>query len=475
MSEMKNNLSTNDAAILKKTFDKLSIDIKGDFDKRISDYSNSLLFKYYSSLYYFLPKSCLLEIKDKGHNGYYIRPQEYFFIEDKRTNRSLTYTTRSESLILPLKNITTIKQSDTLINVSLEFENNFEYDYITIWLDPRLCEEDPFFATYIFNQILASNSSVKIEFSDYSYTTKDITTESINLQLKPTEKLVLNIHSPSLMYGFNIRIKDLFKYKHNNLKKIDLSFNIKTDNFSEEKLSSLFRVNLVPIFNSFDDYSSATFTTLNLSDSKLKHHQTDNAQAIEVLSVYENNNPCSFDGFLFSGQNEYYLNRNTQSLNYSIVFPELDNKILETKIHTYTTWTQLTEVSDLIEINSNAITSINSSISPIFINKAIENYNSNSRDMFNMVDMIISRNMYSKTTFLAIAKLLKTDDDDISLLSSLLDKVELDSVINELILTTSDRYNEKYKYFLDFFIGIICKFINQNTFSFIKKIVLNNS
>ncbi|MEY8701814.1 type VI secretion system baseplate subunit TssF/IglH [Francisella philomiragia] len=475
MTEIKNNLSTNDAAILKKTFDKLSVDIKGDFDKRISDYSNSLLFKYYSSLYYFLPKSCLLEIKDKGHNGYYIRPQEYFFIEDKRTNRSLTYTTRSESLILPLKNITTIKHSDTLINVSLEFENNFEYDYITIWLDPRLCEDDPFFATYIFNQILASNSSVKIEFSDYSYTTKDITTEPINLQLKPTEKLVLNIHSPSLMYGFNVKIKDLFKYKHNNLKKIDLSFNIKTDNFSEEKLSSLFRANLVPIFNSFDDYSSATFTTLNLSDSKLKHHQTDNAQAIEVLSVYENNKPCPFDGFLFLGQNEYYFNRNTQSLNYSIVFPELDNKILETKIHTYTTWTQLAEVSDLIEINSNAITSINSSISPIFINKAIENYNSNSRDMFNMVDMIISRNMYSKTTFLAIAKLLKTDDNNISLLSSLLDKVELDSVINELILTTSDRYNEKYKYFLEFFIGIICKFINQNTFSFIKKIVLNNS
>lgn len=150
-----------------------------------------------------------------------------------------------------------------------------------------------------FNQILASNSSVKIKFSDYSYTTKDITTEPINLQLKPTEKLVLNIHSPSLMYGFNIRIKDLFKYKHNNLKKIDLSFNIKTDNFSEEKLSSLFRANLVPIFNSFDDYSSATFTTLNLSDSKLKHHQTDNAQAIEVLSIYENNKPCSFDGFFF--------------------------------------------------------------------------------------------------------------------------------------------------------------------------------
>ncbi|MBK2094609.1 hypothetical protein IB680_02825 [Francisella philomiragia] len=475
MSEVKNSLSINDAAILKKTFDKLSSDIKNDFDKRISEYSNSLLFKYYSSLYYFLPKSCLLEIKDKGHNGYYIRPQEYFFIEDKRTNKSLTYTTRSESLVLPIKNIITTKQSETSVNVSLEFENNFEYDYITIWLDPRICEEDPFFATYIFNQILASSGSVKIEFSNYTYTTKDITIEAINLQLKPTEKLVLNIHSPSLMYGFNIRIKDLFKYKHNNLKKIDLNLNIRTDDFSEEKLPSLFRVNLVPIFNSFDDYSNSTFTSMNLSDSKLKHHQKDNVKAIEVLSVYENNKLCSFDGFIFSGQNEYYLNRNTQSLNYSIVFPELDNKILETKIHTYTTWTQLEEISDLIEINSNAIISINSSISPISINKAIENYNSNSKDMFNMVDMIISRNMYSKTTFLAIAKLLKTDDNNISLLSSLLDKVEIDSVVNELILTTSDRYNEKYKHFLNFFVGIICKFINQNTFSFIKKIVLNNS
>ncbi|AEI35936.1 type VI secretion system baseplate subunit TssF/IglH [Francisella salina] len=475
MNEIKDNLSTNDAAILKKTFDKLSSDIKNDFDKRISEYSSSLLFKYYSSLYYFLPKSCLLEIRDKGHNGYYIRPQEYFFIEDKRTNKSLTYTTRSESLILPVKNVATIKKSDTLINISLDFENNFEYDYLTIWLDPRLCEEDPFFATYIFNQILVDSGSAKIRFLDYSYSTKDIIVEPINLQLKPTEKLILNIHNPSLMYGFNIRIKDLFKYKYNNLQKIDFYFNLKIDNYNEERLSSLFRVNLVPIFNSFDDYSSATFTSMSLSNSKLKHHQIDDAQAIEVLSVYENNTPCSFDGFVFSGQNEYYLNRNSQSLNYNVVFPELDNKILETKIHTYTTWTQIVEISDLIEINSNAIASINSSISPIFINRGLNNYNNNSRDMFNMVDMIISKNMYSKTTFIAIAKLLKTDDNNISLLSSLLDKVEIDSVTNELMLTTSDRYNEKYKYFLDFFVGIICKFINQNTFSFIKKIVLNNS
>ncbi|MDE5022694.1 hypothetical protein NAI81_09625, partial [Francisella tularensis subsp. holarctica] len=97
----------------KKTFDKLSNDIRDDFEKRIFDNSNAILFKYYSKLYYFVPKKCLLEINDKGHNGYYIPPQEYFFIEVKRTGKTLTYKTKSENIILPIRDITTIKQSDT--------------------------------------------------------------------------------------------------------------------------------------------------------------------------------------------------------------------------------------------------------------------------------------------------------------------------------------------------------------------------
>ncbi|MBK2357767.1 type VI secretion system baseplate subunit TssF/IglH [Francisella hispaniensis] len=476
MDKVKKDLTINDASILKKTFDRLSNDLRDDFDKRIFDYSNSLLFKYYSSLYYFLPKSCLLEINDKGHNGYYIRPQEYFFIEDKRTGKTLTYTTKSENIIIPIREIITIKQSDTSINISLDFENNFDYDYVTIWLDPRLCEENPFFATYIFNQILEDNyGSAKITFSNYNYATKNIQIEPIKFQIKPTEKLVLNIHYSSLLYGFNIKIKDLFKYKHNDLKKIDFFLKIKTDNYSEEKLSSLFKVNLIPVFNSFDDYSSASFASMNLSDSRLRHHQKDDAQAIEVLSVYENNKQCEFDSFVFVGQNEYYFNRSTQSLNYSTVLPQLSNKIIGTKVHTYTTWTQVTEISELIEINSNAIASISCNISPLIINKTLNNYNSNAKEMFNIIDMINSKNIYTKTTFLAIAKLLKTNSNDMSLLSMLIQNVEIDSTINELILTFSDKYNQKYKHFLDFYIGIICKFINQNTFSFIKKIVLNNS
>ncbi|AJI45864.1 type VI secretion system baseplate subunit TssF/IglH [Francisella tularensis] len=475
MDDLKKELTTNEAAILKKTFEKIGNDIKNDFDRRIYDYSNSLLFKYYSSLYYFLPKSCLLEVKDKSHNGYYIRPMEYFFIEDKRTNKTLIYTTRSENIIVPIQEITTIKQSETSINISLTFENNFEYDHLTIWLDPRLCEEDPFFATYIFNQVIQNDGSAKVEFSNHTYATKDIHIEPIDLQLKPTEKLVLNLHSPSLSYGFNIKIKDLFKYKHNNLEKIDFFLNVKTEPLDEDKLSDLFKVNLVPIFNSFDDYSTATFTMMNLSDSKLKHHQRDDAQAIEVLSVYENNRLCTFNNFLFSGQNEYYFNRNSQSLSYNVVFPKLDNKILETKIHTYTSWTQITEISDLIEINSNVITSINCNISAIVINKAIDNYNIHTNAMFNIVDMIISKNIYSKTTFVAIAKLLKVNNNHISLLSELLENVEIDSITNELVLTTTDKYNRKYKHFLAFFVNIMCKFINQNTFSFIKKTVLRNS
>ncbi|MDE5009133.1 hypothetical protein NAI53_10090, partial [Francisella tularensis subsp. holarctica] len=79
--------------------------------------------------------------------------------------------------------------------------------------------------------------------------------------------------------------------------------------------------------------------SMNLSESKLTHHPTDDAQAIDVLSVNENNKQCDFNSFLFVGQNEYYFNRRTQSLNYSSVLPQFSNKIIGTKIQTYTTWT----------------------------------------------------------------------------------------------------------------------------------------
>ena len=473
MDGLNKELNTNEAVILKRTFEQIGNNIINDLDKRINDYSNSLLFKYYSSLYYFLPKSCLLEVKDKGHNGYYIYPNEHFFIEDKRTNKVLTYSTKSENIVLPIQEIKTIKQNETSLNLSISFYNHFEYDNLTIWLDPELCIQNPFLATYIFNQIISNSGTAKIEFSSHSYATRDIEIKPINIQLRPTEMLILNLHLPSLMYGFNIKIKDLFKYKNDDFKKIDLFLKVIIDNYPEEKINSLFKANLIPVFNSFNDYSNSTTALINFSNIKLTHYKKDDAQAIEVLSVYENNKQCDFDNFLFSGLNEYYFNRNTQSLNYNVAFPQLTNKIVETKVHTYATWTQITEISDIIEISSNAITSINSNISPVIINNAIHNYNHNS--MFNIVDMLISKNIYSKTTFLAIAKLLKVDTNNISFLSELLQNVEVNLITNELILTTTGKYNKKHKHFLYFFVNIICKFISQNTFCFIKKIVLNDS
>ena len=213
---------------------------------------------------------------------------------------------------------------------------------------------------------------------------------------------------------------------------------------------------------------------MNLSDSKIRHYEKDDAQAIDVISIYENNKPCSFNGFFFKGQNEYYFNRNTQSLNYNIVFPELNSQILETKIHTYTTWTEVTELSDLVEISSNVITSINCTISPIIINQSIDNYLMSTDSMFDVIDMMISKNIYSLTTFLAITNLLKVSKDDISLLIGLLKSVEINEVTKELVVTTNEKYNIKYKYFVDFFVSIIYKFINHNTFNLIKKVIVKS-
>ena len=136
----------------------------------------------------------------------------------------------------------------------------------------------------------------------------------------------------------------------------------------EEKVNSLLKANLIQVFNSFNDYSNSTTALINFSNIKFTHYQKDDAQAIEVLSVYENNKQCAFDDFLFSGLNdEYYFNCNIQSLNYNVAFPQLNNKIVETKVHIYATWTQITEIYDIIKISSNLITSINFNISPVII------------------------------------------------------------------------------------------------------------
>ncbi|MDE4953237.1 hypothetical protein NAI68_11135, partial [Francisella tularensis subsp. holarctica] len=82
-----------------------------------------------------------------------------------------------------------------------------------------------------------------------------------------------------------------------------------------------------------------------------------------------------------------------------------------------TTWTKISVMSDLIEIISFAIASISCNFSTIVINKALNNYNRNDKEMFNIIDMIISKKMYSKTKILDIEKLLKINTNDLTLLS----------------------------------------------------------
>lgn len=87
--------------------------------------------------------------------------------------------------------------------------------------------------------------------------------------------------------------------------------------------------------------------------------------------------------------------------------------------------------------------------------------------MFNIVDMIISNNIYSKTTFLAIAKLLKVDtNNNISFLSKLLQNVEVNLITNELILTTTNKYNKKHKHFIYFFVNIYMQIYKSKHFLF---------
>ena len=73
--------SSNEVDILKNHFEKIGKNINTNINRRIVNYNNSILYKYYANVFYFVPKHGLIKIDGGNHRGYLITPDHPFLIK----------------------------------------------------------------------------------------------------------------------------------------------------------------------------------------------------------------------------------------------------------------------------------------------------------------------------------------------------------------------------------------------------------
>lgn len=472
---LKQDITFSEAAVLAETFGDVAKNIKSELDDRIISYSRSLLHKYYNNLFYYIPKHCMLGIEGGNTKGYKIAPDEQFYIYDKKNQNSLLYTPRIETNILPAEKAKTIRVNDNTIAVEIEFNKSFDYNRFTLWLEPHLVDKKSYSMDLFLNDILnlkATDMFAKVEYVNGAKAIKNITLSKLKLQLKPIEVLAASIHSKSLTRGFDVEIENLFSYKSDEVKKIVLYFKVDTNSYRLYEFEDLFKINILPVFNLFDDYSYSFYTNRLLSQVKLSHNQDKNAIPTSIISIYENNKLIDFDNFYFSGINEYYFNVSKQKLDYNMVFPNLVNKSDNTKVHLYATWTQDIEISNFIEVSS-AITPMQTKINPLSIYEGATNFELSSATIFNLVDKLVSNNIYEKATFISILSLLGLSKDKMELFQEIVYAIKPGVTKYELVVSVTKKYSKEDNYFLRAMLRVICQFININTFVHIKDFIIN--
>jgi hypothetical protein len=470
------DITLSEAAVLTEIFSDIAKNIKTELDDRINNYSNSLLYKYYNNLFYFIPKHCLLEIEDSNYSSYRIVPDEQFFIYDKKSERSLTYTPRMETNILPAEKVQSYKVNDNNLAVRIRLKNNFEYDSFNLWINPNLSNYESYSIDGFLEEILNSKTTdifAKVRYKDGSEAIKKIFLSKLRYQLKPIENIAMEIHSRSICHGFNIKIENLFSYKSDEVKKITLYFKVNVSAYGLHEVENLFKINLVPVFNLFNDYSYSFYANKLLSQTAIKHSQDTSAVPISINSVYENNKVVEFNNFYFEGVNEYYFNVSKHNLDYNVVFPDLANRKNNTKIHVHATWTQDLDLSSLIEVNSSLIASTQCKIKPINILPSKSNFDQSSATIFNLVDKLVSNNIYVKSTFLSILTLLDLSKDKIDHFAEIIQDISVDVTSNHLTIITSNKYSKESKFFLRSILRVVCQFININSFTYIKEFAIN--
>lgn len=474
MEKSDQDLSLDEKSALIDIFNKIGDNIRVDLNERIKNLNNSILYKYYTNFFYFIPKHCFLEIAEGDHSGYHITPDQPFFVEDKKQKNTLKFTTKLETIIAPISNIRTEQKNGFLV-ITMNFNNDLEYDHFTLWIDPNFVKQNKFLSYFILKKILnckPSDVSAEVIFKDNSNAIKPVKLSKLNYQFKPLEIDVISILSPHATCGFNINIDKLLK-NNNEIKEMTLFLKINIGSHLNLDTTDLFRSNLIPIFNSYYDYSYSVNADMQLSDVRLRHDQNNNAVPISILSIYEDNKKIEFDEFFFKGQNEYYFNLFTQKLNYNTVLPKLASYSQDIRLYTYACWTDNVDLSDFIIVNSNDLSSIKSKITPIDIAKERSNYRLSLNKVFSLIEKLTSGNIFVESTIEDILHLLQVNENDITLLLELIENIKFDKLDNRLEIFTTVKYSKDHYFFLDYMMEIICAFINRNSSEFIKEFFLS--
>lgn len=459
---------------IQKAFKVIGENIMGELENKIKNFNNSFLYRNYSNFFYFIPKHNLLEINGGSHNGYHIAPDQPFFVEDKKKGVSLKYTTRLETNLASVRSIKT-KLNNNYFIVDIDFDCSFEYEKFTLWLSPEFVMTDKFLAHSILRKILASNSSevfAEVFYKDNLKSTKRVHLSTLNYQLKPIETDALSYHSPQMTCGFNVYVEDLFNYEYNEIRKISLFIKNNSKSFVEEKVENLFKINMIPIFNSYDGYSRASYVNKQMSEEILVNDKNHYAKPLSILAVYENNKKINFDNFIFKGDNEYYFNIKKQILSYNVQLPSLETHIKDVRVYTYGAWTDNLDLSNSIIISSNELSSLSCNILPKHIGNEHTNYKTPSTKIFSLVEKLGVKEVFNKSIIIDLLTLLRVNDSDIELLLTAINEINFERVTEIIYIYIKPKFLKQYSELLEFMIAVLCKFINRNTFINIKDFFL---
>ena len=194
---------------------------------------------------------------------------------------------------------------------------------------------------------------------------------------------------------------------------------------------------------------------------------------MSVLSMYEDNNKIDLNGFFHKGQNEYYFNCKSQTLNYNTILPSLTSKIEKTRVYAYVRWTDNIDLSDFITVTSNDISSVKCSITPLYMSNEKTNYKTPLDAVFTLAEKLHSGDILHKSLIDNILTILQVDKDTIQITLDQIDSIKLSKIDNKLHITLIPIFSKRHRSLLNFMMEIICEFINRNSTIYIKNFILN--
>lgn len=474
MDKNNQDINLHEIPILEKTFNEIGENIKHELSERAINYNESILFRNYSNLFFFIPKHCFLEVKGVNDYGYHITPDQPFFVKDNKNGNSLKYTTKLQTNIVPIEEMIVTYKNKSFI-IDMKFDEYLEYEAITLWISPEFVKKNKLLACSIVRKILTEISFkafAEVSYEDGSKAKKPIKITNLDYQLKTMEINALSYHSPQMTCGFNLHLDNFFDYNYGKIKKATFYLTDISVDLMEDDVADLFSINMLPIFNWYDGYSYTANVGLQQSRISLKNEKNKYATPLQVLSVYENNEKIKLDGYTFKGQNEYFFNIKQHVLDYYIQLPDLFIDLKNIKIYTYASWTDNFDISNNITVDSNDLSSVGYKLIPINVESKKSNYNFSTKTIFSLIENLNSSKIFTKSTVEYILMLLQINDSEIKLLQSLIKKIEYNNFEKRIYLSIDHNYYEQYSTFIETIMEIVCNFLRENTYVYIIDFIL---